>query len=52
VKRSIRSPVWSPDGKLVIYEKVGFKARPQFKPLYSWDPAGNTSTPTSSRSGQ
>jgi Tol biopolymer transport system component len=39
VKRSIRSPVWSPDGKLVIYEKVGFKARPQFKPLYSWDPA-------------
>jgi hypothetical protein len=26
VKRSIRSPVWSPDGKLVIYEKVGFKA--------------------------
>jgi Tol biopolymer transport system component len=37
VKRSIRSPVWSPDGKLVIYEKVGFKARPQFKPLYSWD---------------
>jgi hypothetical protein len=38
VKRSIRSPVWSPDGKLVIYEKVGFKARPQFKPLYSWDP--------------
>ena len=37
VKRSIRSPVWSPDGKTVIYEKVGFKARPQFKPLYSWD---------------
>ncbi len=37
VKRSIRSPVWSPDGKTLIYEKVGFKARPQFKPLYSWD---------------
>jgi Tol biopolymer transport system component len=37
VKRSIRSPAWSPDGKRVIYEKVGFKARPQFKPLYSWD---------------
>jgi Tol biopolymer transport system component len=37
VKRSIRSPVWSPDGKAVIYEKVGFKARPQYKPLYSWD---------------
>lgn len=37
VKRSLRSPVWSPDGKTVIYEKVGFKARPQYKPLYSWD---------------
>ncbi|PXA91745.1 hypothetical protein DMC25_05645 [Caulobacter sp. D4A] len=38
VKRVVRSPVWSPDGKSVIYEKVGFKARGQFKPLYSWDP--------------
>jgi Tol biopolymer transport system component len=37
VKRALRSPVWSPDGKTVIYEKVGFKARPQNKPLYSWD---------------
>lgn len=37
VKRSIRSPAWSPDGKRVIYEKVGFKTRPQFKPLYNWD---------------
>ncbi|MBI1684297.1 PD40 domain-containing protein [Caulobacter hibisci] len=38
IKRVVRSPVWSPDGKSVIYEKVGFKARGQFKPLYSWDP--------------
>ena len=37
VRRFLRSPVWSPDGKTVIYEKVGFKARGQFKPLYSWD---------------
>lgn len=39
VQRVLRSPVWSPDGKTVIYEKVGFKARPSYKPLYSWDPA-------------
>ncbi|MEJ2814206.1 hypothetical protein [Caulobacter sp. CCG-8] len=39
VVRVLRSPVWSPDGKTVIYEKVGFKARPQEKRLYSWDPA-------------
>jgi Tol biopolymer transport system component len=37
VKRDIRSPAWSPDGKTVIYEKVGFKPREQDKPLYSWD---------------
>jgi Tol biopolymer transport system component len=37
VKRDIRSPAWSPDGKSVIYEKVGFKPRAQDKPLYSWD---------------
>ena len=38
VKRNIRSPAWSPDGKLVVYEKVGFAPRKQDKPLYSWDP--------------
>lgn len=38
LKRAIRSPHWSPDGKTVIYEKVGFQARPQYKKLYSWDP--------------
>jgi Tol biopolymer transport system component len=38
LNRDIRSPAWSPDGRHVIYEKVGFKARAQDKPLYSWDP--------------
>ncbi len=37
VKRELRSPAWSPDGRTVVYEKVGFKARAQDKPLYSWD---------------
>src|SRR5262245_35954915 len=37
VKGSMRSPVWSPDGSRVIYQKVAFAARPQNMPLYSWD---------------
>jgi Tol biopolymer transport system component len=37
VKGSMRSPAWSPDGKSVIYEKVGFMMRSLEKPLYSWD---------------
>jgi Tol biopolymer transport system component len=37
VKRKIRSPVWSPHGKMVIYEKIDFAPRPQNMPLYSWD---------------
>ena len=37
VKRDIRSPAWSADGRHVVYEKVGFKPRAQDKPLYSWD---------------
>ncbi|GGU08700.1 hypothetical protein GCM10010177_79810 [Actinomadura citrea] len=37
VKRPMRSPVWTPDGKSVIYQKVGFTARPVDTPLYSWD---------------
>ncbi len=37
VKGKMRSPVWSPDGTKVIYEKVDFAPRPQNTPLYSWD---------------
>ena len=36
-KRAVRAPAWSPDGKTLIYEKHGFNARPQNKPLYGWD---------------
>jgi Tol biopolymer transport system component len=39
VKGKIRSPVWSPDGSKVIYQKVDFAPRPQNMPLYSWDPS-------------
>ena len=38
LKTSVRSPVWSPDGSKMIYEKVSFQPRPQNLPLYSWDP--------------
>jgi Tol biopolymer transport system component len=38
LKRSLRSPCWSPDGKQLIYEKTAFRpVRPLQKPLYSWD---------------
>ncbi|TNE67817.1 MAG: hypothetical protein EP335_00920 [Alphaproteobacteria bacterium] len=38
LKRFLRAPCWSPDGKSVIYEKTEFKPiRPLFKKLYSWD---------------
>jgi Tol biopolymer transport system component len=38
VKRAgLRSPVWSRDGKSVIYEKQGFTNRTLDTPLYSWD---------------
>jgi Tol biopolymer transport system component len=37
VKGNMRSPVWSPDGTKVIYEKIDFAPRPQDMPLYSWD---------------
>ncbi len=33
-----RSPAWSPDGKLVVYEKADYTPRPQNQLLYSWDP--------------
>ncbi|WP_228644425.1 hypothetical protein [Microtetraspora sp. AC03309] len=38
VKRALRSPVWSPDGTSVIYEKTSWTIRPLDTPLYSWDP--------------
>ncbi|KAF2714260.1 tricorn protease N-terminal domain-containing protein [Pleomassaria siparia CBS 279.74] len=34
---AMRSPSWSPDGKLVVYETVGWKIRPMEKKMYSWD---------------
>ncbi|WP_399892853.1 TolB family protein [Streptomyces sp. BBFR51] len=37
VNRALRSPAWSPDGRSVIYEKVGFTTRPLDSALYSWD---------------
>lgn len=37
VKAKLRSPNWSPDGKVVVYEKQDWTPRPQNKLLYSWD---------------
>ncbi|MFH8469032.1 hypothetical protein [Streptomyces sp. NPDC017991] len=37
VKRALRSPVWSPDGTSVIYEKPDYTTRALDAPLYSWD---------------
>ncbi|MFJ1900317.1 hypothetical protein [Streptomyces sp. NPDC088115] len=37
VKRALRSPVWSPDGTKVIYEKLDYTTRTLDEPLYSWD---------------
>jgi Tol biopolymer transport system component len=37
IRRAIRAPAWSSDGKWMVYQKVGFKARAQGNPLYSWD---------------
>ncbi|KAF2791643.1 TolB, C-terminal domain-containing protein [Melanomma pulvis-pyrius CBS 109.77] len=34
---AMRSPSWSPDGKQVVYETVGWTTRPMEKKLYSWD---------------
>lgn len=34
---TIRTPSWSPDGKKVVYEKIGWDVRPMEKKLYSWD---------------
>ncbi len=38
VAGDMKSPAWSPDGKLVVYERVGFRPRPQNLSLFSWDP--------------
>ena len=38
VAGDMRSPAWSADGKYVVYERVGFRPRPQNLLLYSWDP--------------
>jgi Tol biopolymer transport system component len=37
IKRKLRSPSWSPDGRHVIYEKQDWKPRVQNELLYSWD---------------
>lgn len=37
VKRALRAPCWSPDGRTVVYEKPEFKPRAFGQPLYSWD---------------
>ncbi|PLB50391.1 dipeptidyl peptidase IV/CD26, N-terminal domain-containing protein [Aspergillus steynii IBT 23096] len=34
---TIRTPAWSPDGKKVVYEKIGWDIRPMEKKLFSWD---------------
>ena len=36
--KNMRSPAWSPDGKQVVYEKIDNTPRPQYQPLFSWDP--------------
>ena len=36
---AMRSPSWSLDGKLVVYEKIDNTPRPQNQLLYSWDPS-------------
>jgi Tol biopolymer transport system component len=37
VTRALRSPVWSPDGTSVIYEKPDYTTRTLDASLYSWD---------------
>lgn len=37
-RAGLRAPVWSADGKTMLYEKHGWKSRDQMKPLYGWDP--------------
>ena len=35
----LRTPAWSPDGKLVVYEKFTWGGWKQNQPLFSWDAA-------------
>ena len=35
----VRTPSWSPDGKLAVYTRYDMTNRTQYSPLYSWDPA-------------
>lgn len=37
VNGTMRDPAWSPDGKQMIYQKVGWTIRSMEKPIYSWD---------------
>lgn len=37
-RAGLRAPVWSADGKTMLYEKHGWDSRAQNKPLYGWDP--------------
>jgi Tol biopolymer transport system component len=39
VNITLRSPSWSPDGKMMVYEVPNWAQRPLEKPLYSWDSA-------------
>jgi hypothetical protein len=43
VRGKMRSPSWSPDGQLVVYEKVDFAPRPQNQLLYSQEKLGKVS---------
>ena len=50
VAGDMRSPAWSPDGTHVVYERVGFRPRPQnLLPLTAGTPTTSTGTPMSSR---
>ncbi|TDV54254.1 WD40 repeat protein [Actinophytocola oryzae] len=38
LRRSLRSPVWTPDGRSVVYERTDRTPRALDTPLYNWDP--------------
>ncbi|KAL4922039.1 hypothetical protein BDW62DRAFT_197276 [Aspergillus aurantiobrunneus] len=37
LNKTIRSPSWSPDGRMIVYEKTAWNVRPMNKKMYSWD---------------